>query len=189
MKIWAPLAAVAIVALAGCGGDDRPEAAARPADLSEVEAVFGPDLAELGLRLTERGGVVDPDDGYAASSSADHLSLYVKPIGDHSRAQYVEGILDTARLLAPAIFERWSAIETFDVCQEPAAIVGEDPNAAALTRLDMTRAQVEAIEWDTVTLPAFLDLASERSEEGVELFVERSIRETDAFQSALADAG
>ena len=108
------------MALGSCGddaADDAPAAAPRPADLDDVRAVFADDLAELGLRLTERGGVLERD-GYVESTTGTHLALYVEPIGDYSDDQYAEGILTTARLLGPEILRRWDALESFDVCQE-----------------------------------------------------------------------
>jgi len=176
-------------ALGACGSDGASAAADRPADLAEVRDVFAADLAELGLRLTDRGGVVDVDGGYTPSATGRHLSVYVEPTGEHSTAQYVDGILDTARLLGPEIFERWSEIESFDVCQEPPASVDDADEPAPYTRLDVRREQAEAIDWDGLTLPTFLALASERSEEGLSLFVESSIRRSDEFEAALAAAG
>ena len=105
----------------------RPRPSAR--DLDEVREVFADDLADLGLRLTDRGGVLERD-GYVASATGTHLALYVAPIGTYSEDDYAAGVLTTARLLGPEIFRRWSALESFDVCQEQP---GTRPSAASPT--------------------------------------------------------
>jgi hypothetical protein len=170
-------------------GDDGPDAAPLPADLAEVQAVFADDLAEQGLRLTNRGGLVDPDAGYSASPTGDHLSLYVTPIGARTTQEYIDGILETARLLGPGAFERWSGLRSFDVCQEPVGGVGEDPNETALTRLDMDRDRSASLDWRTLDLPGLLAVASEDAGEGVALYVEPSIRDSGEFVEALEAAG
>jgi hypothetical protein len=183
-----PLVVAAAGALGACS-DDAPVAAERPAGLAEVREVFAADLAEMGLRLTDRGGVVDVEGGYTPSPTGTHLSLYVEPVGDRSDAEYVDGILDTARLLGPELFERWSAIESFDVCQEPPTAVDDADEPAPYTRLDMRRARVEALEWDALTVPAFLATARELAGDGMSLFVGAPIRASDAFEAALDEAG
>jgi hypothetical protein len=173
----------------GCGDDDGSSAQPLPTDLAEVEAIFADDLAEQGLRLSDRGGLVDPEGGYSASATGDHLSLYVTPIDARTTDEYVEGILVTARLLGPGAFERWPGLQSFDVCQEPTSGSGEDPNEAALTRLDMDRDRSDSLDWDALDLPGLLAIASEQAGEGVALYVEPTVRESPEFVAALEAAG
>jgi hypothetical protein len=133
--------------------------------------------------------VVDVEGGYTPSTTGRHLSVYVEPVGERSDDQYVDGILDTARLLGPEIFQRWSAIESFDVCQEPPAAVDDAEEPAPYTRLDMRRALVEELDWDGLTVPTFLTLARDRADDGVTLYVGSPIRGSDPFQAAMAEAG
>ena len=155
-----------------------------------MRAVFADDLAELGLRLTDRGGVLERD-GYVESTTGTHLALYVEPIGDYSDDQYAEGILATARLLGPEILRRWDALESFDVCQEQpgTTTVDGEPDLAPYTQLDMTRAQVEALDWDTLTLAELLAVASDQAGEGIRLYVADAIQASATFTDARTDAG
>jgi hypothetical protein len=183
------LALVAVVALGACGSDSAPAGAERPAGLDELREVFAADLAEMGLRLTDRGGVVDVEGGYTRSATGTHVSVYVEPVGGRSDQEYVDGILATARLVGPEVFARWSAIESFDVCQEPPPAVDDDAEPAPYTRLDMRREPAEALEWDALTLAELLTLARDEAGEGVLLYVGSPIRGSDAFEAALAEAG
>ena len=184
--------AVVAMGLAACGDDaaDDVAAPARPADLDDVRAVFADDLADLGLRLTDRGGVLERD-GYVESTTGTHLALYVEPIGAYSDDDYAEGILTTARLLGPEALRRWDALESFDVCQEQpgTTTVDGEPDLAPYTQLDMTRAQVEALDWDTLTLAELLAVASEQAGEGIRLYVGDPIQASAAFVAAREEAG
>lgn len=185
------LLAVAALALGGAScGDDAPDAADRPADLDAVRDVFADELADLGLRLTDRGGVLERD-GYVESPTGTHLALYVAPTGAYTEGDYAEGILTTARLLAPEIFSRWSALESFDVCQEQpgTSTIRGEPDLAPFTQLDMSEPQAQQLDWDTLTLAELLAVASEQAGEGIRLYVADSIQESAAFVEARTTAG
>jgi hypothetical protein len=186
------LLAVIVMGLTACGDDVSDEAtpAARPADLDDVRAVFADGLADLGLRLTDRGGVLERD-GYVESSTGTHLALYVAPSGAYSDDEYTDGILATARLLGPEVLRRWAALESFDVCQEQpgTTTVDGEPDLAPYTQLDMTREQVEALDWDTLTLAELLAVASEQAGEGIRLYVADPIQASAAFVTARTEAG
>lgn len=185
------LLAAAVLALgsASCG-DDAPASADRPADLDAVRAVFDEELADLGLRLTDRGGVLARD-GYVESPTGTHLALYVAPTGAYSEDDYAEGILTTARLLAPEIFSRWSALESFDVCQEQpgTSTSSGEPDLAPFTQLDMSEERVQQLDWETLSLAELLAFASEQAGEGIRLYVADPIQESAAFAAARTTAG
>lgn len=183
------LAAALALGGAACG-DDAPTTADRPADLDSVRAVFADELADLGLRLTDRGGVLERD-GYVESPTGTHLALYVAPTGAYSEDDYAEGILTTARLLAPEIFSRWSALQSFDVCQEQPGTktIGGEPDLAPFTQLDMTEERVQQLDWETLTLAELLAFASEQAGEGIRLYVADPIQASDAFVDARTTAG
>lgn len=183
--------ALAVLLTSACGDDDTRSgpptstvATPRPAGLEEVRRTFDAELEALGMVLTEEGGVVDPTT-YEADEEGTHLSIYLAPTAAIEDAAYLEGVLDTARALAPGIFERWSAIESFDVCQLPPA----DDEGVALTRLDLDRAMVEELDWEGLDLTSFLQTADERAGEGIRLYVARPLRESDAYRQAMAAAG
>ena len=89
----------------------------------------------------------------------------MEPIDEYSDDQYAEGILTTARLLGPEILRRWGALESFDVCQEhPAPRPSTASRTSRPTRtLDMTTPQVEALDWDSLTLAELLAVASDQA--------------------------
>lgn len=193
MTIRRSLAGLAVAALALGGvacGDDAPDSADRPADLDAVRAVFDDELADLGLRLTDRGGVLERD-RYVESPTGTHLALYVAPTGAYSEDDYAEGILTTARLLAPEIFARWSALESFDVCQEQPGTktVSGEPDLPPFTQLDMSEERVQQLDWAALTLAELLAFASEQAGEGVRLYVADPVQESAAFVEARTAAG
>ncbi len=93
-----------------------------PVEATDLEPLLGPRLAELGLVLTNRGGLIDTRNGqYLQSPNGNHVALYVEPVGDYTNDQFIDGIYEVTLLSAPTIFERWPAIESYDICQEPRA--------------------------------------------------------------------
>jgi hypothetical protein len=162
------LAGVLAAAVSACGSDDGADSAPTttdpseapaagslpPQDAADLESIYGDALAELGLRLTPRGGLIDRSGGgYVSSASGRHLALYVEPVdADHTSQQYVDGIRSVAVVFAD-VFERWPELETYDVCQEPPdpdGSQGDEP--LPVTQIELTRAQNEAIDWDDVTV-------------------------------------
>lgn len=124
-----------------------------PVEAKEFEPLIGEALAGLGLALTNRGGLIDTRNGqYTQSPDGNHVALYAEPVSDsHTDDQYIDGILETAKLSAPTIFERWSTIETYDICQESPAGRSSYVGVPA-TQIYMTAEQSAAVDWDTLTL-------------------------------------
>lgn len=136
-----------------------PAGALPPSRALDLEPMYGEALADLGLVLTDRGGLIDRrDGGYEASGSGTHLALYVEPIGERTVEEYVEGIRAVAVVFAD-VFERWPGLETYDVCQEPLAGVDDRDEPLPVTQIELTRAENEAIDWDTVTVADLIGLA------------------------------
>ncbi|MET0902374.1 MAG: hypothetical protein ABWZ52_03965, partial [Acidimicrobiales bacterium] len=107
----------------------------------------------IGMKLTDRGGTIDrAGGGYVASPTGRHLALYVEPIDDRTIDEYFDGILDVA-LVFSDIYDRWPGLETYDVCQEPTDPDGtQGPEPLPVTQIELTRAQSDAIDWETVTV-------------------------------------
>ena len=162
------LAVVLTSGVAACGEDDGAGEPTPPEDLPstidtealppptalELEPLYGDALAAVGMRLTDRGGLIDRSGGgYVASASGQHLALYVEPIdADRTMQEYFDGILDVA-LVFSDIYDRWPELQTYDVCQEPPdpdGNQGEEP--LPVTQIELTRAQSDAIDWDSVTV-------------------------------------
>jgi len=147
--------------LFACGEDDGaegeptpPTGELPPPDALDLEPLYGDALAEVGMRLTDRGGLIDTTDGgYEASPTGRHLALYVEPIeSDRSMREFYDGILDVA-LIFSDIYDRWPQLETYDVCQEPPDPDGtQGAEPLPVTQLVLDRAQSDAIDWDRVTV-------------------------------------
>ena len=122
-----------------------------PPSALDLEPLYGEALAAAGMQLTDRGGTIDRSGGgYVASPEGTHLALYVEPIDPARTAQeYIDGILDVA-LVFSDIYDRWPGLESYDVCQEPADPDGTlGPEPLPVTQIELTRAESEAIDWET----------------------------------------
>lgn len=126
---------------ADLGGDLPPLEAA---DLAEL---YADELAELGLVLTDRGGLVDGST-YEADEDGTHLSLYVAPTGERDEDTYLDGLVDVTAVFAEDVFERWPGLASFDVCQETVPVDGE-PTGLPRTQITLTRDAAAAIDWSS----------------------------------------
>lgn len=169
--------AVLVLTLAACGGSDDAASvpstvdpssvtsastggALPPADALDLEELYRDALADLGLRLTDRGGLIDRSDGgYEPSPTGTHLALYVEPVGERTPAEYVDGIASVAIVFGD-VFERWPDLETYDVCQEPVEEASPSENdpyydesePLPVTQIELTREQAAAFDWSSVTV-------------------------------------
>lgn len=209
MRRWLALLVVVLLGTgaAACGDDDGAEGAPRmpdpastttdppagslpPQDAVDLEEIYGDALAELGLRLTPRGGLIDRSDGgYVSSPTGRHLALYVEPVGeDRTPEEYIEGIR-TVALVFSDVFERWPALETYDVCQEPPdpdGDQGEEP--PPVTQIELTKDESAAIDWDEVSVVDLVrgSLASPRE---LALRVSPQLAQDPAYEAILEEAG
>lgn len=130
-----------------------------PVDAIHVEPLFADEFAAAGVRLTNRGGLIDRrDGGYVKSVEGRHYALYVEPVGDRTPEEYVYGLVDLTRVVAPELFERYPELESFDICQEPTADDDDRPEPPATTQVELTRAQVEATDWEQFDLATLFAL-------------------------------
>jgi hypothetical protein len=205
-RIGALLLAAAFVAgVAACGDDDGAESGPQtidpastttdppagslpPPDAADLEPIYGEALAELGLRLTPRGGLIDRSNGgYVASPTGRHLALYVEPIDDRTVTEYIEGIRSVAVVFAD-VFERWPALDTYDVCQEPADPDGDQgPEPLPVTQIELSREEAGAIDWDTVSVVDLVrgSLATPRE---LTLRVSAELARDPAYEAIAAEA-
>ncbi|HEX6311128.1 MAG TPA: hypothetical protein VF152_05845 [Acidimicrobiia bacterium] len=157
-----------------------------PNDFDQLAEMFDPELAPLGLRLT-RGALVDTDGGYEVSDTGRHLAVYVEPVGDYTPADYVDGIVTTAQVFLPDVFERWDRLETFDVCQEPLPSDDDREEPPPVTQLYVARADAAAVEWETTTLPELV-AATTPSSPSFRLYVAPAIASDPAYLEAAGAA-
>lgn len=197
-------AAVMLVISVGCSGDDGQPSANLPSTIAstvpapasdlpparalDLESYYGDELAAIGLRLTDRGGLIDRrGGGYQSSAAGRHLALYVEPIDERTMPEYIDGIRSVTAILAGDLFARWPALESFDVCQEPTT--ADDPQAEPLpvTQIEMTREQAAAIDFDTVTVTDLLR-ASQADPPGLGLRVSGRVAAYPAYRALVAEA-
>ena len=200
------LVVVLAMGTAACGDDDGAEGVPQtvdpastttepsagslpPPEAADLEPIYGEALADLGLRLTPRGGLIDRSDGgYVASPTGRHLALYVEPLDERTVAEYIDGIRDVAVVFAD-VFERWPALETYDVCQEPPDPNGDQgPEPLPVTQIELTREEAEAIEWDSVSVVDLVrgSLASPRE---LKLRVSAELADDPAYEAIVEEAG
>jgi hypothetical protein len=199
------LTVVAALLAAGCGsdGDSAATTTTRPGgptttnaalagnlppkDASDLEPLYGSALAEIGLELTDRGGLIDlSDGGYEHSNAGSHLALYVEPTGRRTNSDYIAGIRDTALIFAADVFERWPGLQSFDVCQEPPNALDSSAEPVAVTQIEMTREEAAAIDWETVTV-ADLVAGSRATPRRLGLVVSSLIAGDPEYQALAAD--
>ena len=205
-RTWRVVAAVAALTapMVACGDDDGAEGVPStidpaatttlakgslpPPDASDLEPIYGDALAELGLELTDRGGLIDRSGGgYYPSDTGTHLALYVEPIDDRTAPQYIEGIRSVAVVFSD-VFDRWPGLATYDVCQEPVgaeATPGDEP--LPVTQIELTKAQSDAIDWDTVTVVELVG-GSLAEPPRLALRVSSSLAEDPAYQAIVDEA-
>lgn len=198
------IALLVTVGATGCASDDEagtttttsstttetaPAGALPPASALELEPIYGAALTELGLRLTDRGGLIDRGGGgYEPSATGTHLALYVEPIGEERTVEeYIDGIRGVAAVFGD-VFERWPDLTSYDVCQEPVEDDG-DPATEPLpvTQIELTKEEAAAFDWDTVTV---VDLvrASRADRPGLALRVSSGLATEDAYLAVVAAA-
>ena len=143
------LAAACASFVVACG-DDSGEAEPTPRPENDFEAlaeIFDPIVEPMGLKLT-RGSLVDLEGTYDEADDGNHLALYVEPTGDdYTTADYVDGIAELTNELTPMIFEQYTAIDSYDVCQEPPPDEDTQEAPPPVTQVFITRTQSDAIDF------------------------------------------
>lgn len=194
--------AVVLVVLAGTTvacGDDEPSAAdgtttsvpdegRPPTKFSELQAIFDPMLEPMGLVLT-RGALIDrSNNGYEVSPEGRHLALYAEPIDDadfDAEAAAAKFYPLTAEF-TPYAFERWSELDTFDICLEPPTDIDDRPEPFPDTQIDITREAAESFDWENGDLTDLLELDLREPE--VRTVIGERVREAEPYKSAYEEA-
>jgi hypothetical protein len=175
-----PLIVAALVLGAACSSDGSDEETLPPNDFDELADIFNPELRPLGLVLT-RGALVDTDDGgYRRSDEGNHLALYVEPTRSYTPEDYARGIVPSAQVFLPEVFERWPELETMDVCQEPIPGTDDRDEPPPVTQLYVSRAESRSIEWRDVELPDLVATAA-RGNRGFTLYVSPAITSDPSY--------
>lgn len=153
------LAAVTVCAmLTACGSTDE-----IAFDRDQIDAVLGAELAELNMVIT-RASIIDTVNGvYTPTPDGNHLAVYVEPMS-RDFDDYPTSTVDLARLLLPAVFERWPSISSFDICQEPPPGVDDREIPPSVTVLEVTREGATQLDWSSIDLGDLMALRGERGD-------------------------
>jgi hypothetical protein len=170
---------------AACSSSDSEDQALPPNDFDELAEIFDPELRPLGLKLT-RGALVDTEnDGYRKSDTGGHLALYVEPTRDYSPEDYARGIVPSAQVFLPEVFERWPELETMDVCQEPLPGVDDRQSPPPITQLYVARADSRRFDWDDARLTDVIAAAA-RGKAGFTFYAAPSLVADPAYAEVSA---
>jgi hypothetical protein len=135
----------------------RPDAALPPHTTEALVEILGPLVEGLGFEVS-RASLVDLTT-YRASPQGTHLAVYVTPRQPLDADGHARSFLPVAAAFLPTVFERWPALESFDVCQEPYAWPGGGI-PPSVTLIDVRRDAAAVIDWTTVTLAELISRAS-----------------------------
>lgn len=181
------LLVAAVFAGAACGPDGTEERSLPPNDFEQLVDIFDAELEPLGLKLT-RGALIDTSNGrYQPSDTGRHLAVYVEPTGEYTTTEYAEGIVPSAQVFLPEVFERWDRLETFDVCQEPLPADDDREEPPPVTQLYLSRSDSERFDWKTVTLPELI-AAAEGAGPEFRLYAAPPVRSDPAYAEATLQA-
>lgn len=147
MLLWSATACTA-------GADRLP-----PVSVAEVAPLYEDALADLGLHLTGRGGLVDTSQGYETSPEGTHLALYAAPVDDQDLDAYLDDLVPVTAMFAQDVFDRWPGLRSFDVCLEE--FVADGPLGQTLIQVKLTRELAAGVDWDSVTLEHLAALAED----------------------------
>jgi len=192
------------LALASCGSDQGDSGSAAPAattadgstpreayppnDYEALAAIYDPMLEPQGLHLT-RGALIDRSDGgYQESDEGNHLALYVEPIDEttFTTEDYVAGVYDLTALISPYTFERWSELDSYDICQEPPNGEDDRPEPFPATQIELDRAFAESFAWETNNLVSLL--AAVDAADGARITVGKAVADNPDYKIALEEA-
>ena len=192
-----PLASIVVLLsvgalLSGCQFRERevspPEQVSRedlpPNDVDALAAVYEDELEAFGLRLT-RGSLIDTSNNtYTASDTGTHLALYVEPYTAYPPSAYLENLVPVAAVFATDVFHRWPGLMSFDVCQEPPATVDSSEEPRPDTQVNVTRAQAEDLDWESLDTAGLVAAAVEEPP-GAELVISDRIRALPLYERIL----
>ena len=167
MRRLLPLLLTSLLLLVACGNDDDGGAEAQadrglpPVAAADGADLFEPELEALGLRVTDRGGLVDRSDGgYELSADGDHYALYVEPIDDatYTDDDFVENLVELTKLTAPLVFDTYPGVVSYDICQEPRSSENDAEEPPAITQIELRRSTADTVDWDTLDLATLVSL-------------------------------
>jgi hypothetical protein len=170
---------------ADAAGQDLP-----PAKQAALAKLFRDELKPFGLRVSR--GLLQNSETYDPDPTGTHLALYVTPTSsNYGNADYIENFAEITRVFIPMVFDRWKALRTFDICQEPVDDPRDEP--PPVTQIYVSRTALDRVgNWKQATLTELLAAApKDRRQRGADYYVyfNADIRQDPTFQAAADAAG
>jgi hypothetical protein len=160
-----------------------------PSRIGDLAKLFRADVKPLGLKVTR--GMLQNLETYQPDPDGTHLALYVEPRhAQYTSADYVRNFTKLVHKFLPRVFDRWSGLQSFDICQEPVGDTREAP--PPVTQIFVMRQALDRVDnWRTATLAELLAAAPADRRHGSEYFVyfAPAIRTDPTFAKAAAEAG
>lgn len=156
-----------------------PEEDLPPHTFDDLAPILDPLVEPLGFRVT-RASLISLDT-YQATADGTHLAVYVVPLADQTPDRYARQIVPLAAAFLPSVFDRWPALLSFDVCQEPFGWDGEG-TPPSLTIVDLDRDASQAVDWATLDLAGLIEAAADDSD--LTLSVSTDIGRSMVFRDA-----
>lgn len=173
---------LAVVTLAAaCGSSSHAGTTTSPRDAQLVRAVT-PILERLGLKLQRASFERRGDPGRTLE-----LNVYAEPAHSESADVYASRLAPLASAVVPAMLREFPDADWVDVCQEHANTPGDVPEPLPVTRLEISRAVSEKIDWPTAKLATLLARNRASSAE-VDLEVHDGVSETPTWKAAAAES-
>lgn len=178
------LSAFVVVATgAGAARSDLP-----PADVKTLTKLFRDKLQPYGLRITR--GLLQNPTTYKPDPVGTHLALYVEPkSAQYSTADYVKNFSKLTHEFVPMVFNRWSSLQSFDICQEPLNDTREAP--PPVTQIYLTRSALDRVaNWKKASLTELLAAApvDRRRSSDYYVYFNSDTRKDPGFVKAADDA-
>lgn len=178
------LSAFAVVAPgAGAAKPDLP-----PADVKALTKLFRDRVQRYGLRIT-RGLLQDPST-YKPDPDGTHLALYVEPkSAQYTTADYVKNFSKLTHEFVPMVFNRWSSLQSIDICQEPLSDTREAP--PPVTQIYLNRSALDRVaNWKKASLTELLAAAplDRRRRSDYSVYFNSDTRKDPGFVKAADDA-
>jgi hypothetical protein len=158
-----------------------------PPNRAALAQMFRDELKPLGLRVSR--GLLQNPDTYKEDPNGTHLALYLTPTSSqYVTADYVRNFARITRVFVPMVFHRWPALQSFDICQEPANDPRDEP--PPVTQIYVTRTALDRVgSWKHASLPDLLAASPKQRQRGGDysVYFDGDVLQDPAFQKA-ADA-
>ncbi|MDQ1445241.1 MAG: hypothetical protein QOI20_1705 [Acidimicrobiaceae bacterium] len=111
-----------------------------------------------------------------------HLSLYLRPTGRPTPADYVAGLASVPKLFLPDLFTRYASLLSFDVCLEPTAADAPEDEPRPVAQVLVQRDEALAFDWQSATPAAIVRRGLGRPN-AFALTVAAELRQTPAWKA------